>query len=406
MQNDKLIIWLQDAEINSIQWLILNSSGELINGPHTGVLADLSSLSGQYQVIVLVPSTVVSLSQVKLPHTQRKYVAQAALYALEEYLAEDIQELHIALADSHFDGNTAVAIISRELLTQWLQQLETVAIIPTIMLPDVLAISLHANSWSILLLENSALVRINHTQGFAVEEENLRKLLELKLSKMVDKPGALEIQGSTVNMSDDFSEFKIPVHYQQYTPATLLMNFAREISVKAPINLLQGDFRVKHQMVAWKKTWRITGIVASLWLMISIVCYSFQYIGLNIQQSHLQQKISAQYFALYPQATTLVSPRSRMEQELNQLHSAAHSNAFLHLLATAGSVFQLTPAVTMQGLEFSNQELTVSIITTDFKTLQKVTNALSSKGLLVKTIDASSDGKNVTAKLQISEVTS
>jgi hypothetical protein len=95
-----------------------------------------------------------------------------------------------------------------------------------------------------------------------------------------------------------------------------------------------------------------------------------------------------------------------MEQELKQLRSSEHSNAFLHLLATGGSVFQQTPAVTLQGLEFSNEELTLSIITTDFKTLQKLTNALSSKGLLVKTIDAASDGKNVTAKLQISEVTS
>ena len=95
--SEYLVIRLGDDPNELAQWIAVDSTGVRQSRPGTGKLADAGNDVGDRSVIVLVPSAEVLTTSVDIPVKGAKLNA-ALPYALEEYLAEDVEKLHFAAA--------------------------------------------------------------------------------------------------------------------------------------------------------------------------------------------------------------------------------------------------------------------------------------------------------------------
>src|SRR3974390_891530 len=83
------------------------------------------------RVCVLVSGTDVLLADPEVPVKGGAKLQQLVPYALEEQLAEDIEELHFALGKRAAESfRVPVAVVARALLDQWLAQLRGAGIEP------------------------------------------------------------------------------------------------------------------------------------------------------------------------------------------------------------------------------------------------------------------------------------
>ena len=108
-----LVIRLGNNPDQPAEWIAVDSSGARRSDLMSGMLAEAAADIGGRDVIVLVPSAEVLTTSVDIPVKGAKL--QAALpYALEEFLADDVDNLHFAAGARRSSGRTPVSVVSRE----------------------------------------------------------------------------------------------------------------------------------------------------------------------------------------------------------------------------------------------------------------------------------------------------
>src|SRR5579863_6538850 len=113
---DWLLIRLPRAPAENAAWLIADS-----RGAQDGPLSLAAPRAAGRRVCLLVPGSDVLLTEPEVPVKAGARLAQLVPYALEEHLADDIEELHFALGKRSGDSPRApVAVVARSLLQEWL----------------------------------------------------------------------------------------------------------------------------------------------------------------------------------------------------------------------------------------------------------------------------------------------
>src|SRR3984885_1275477 len=94
---DWLIIRLPRAPAEQASWIVVDARGGAVEAPAGGPLELAQPAAAGRHVCVLVPGTDVLLMEPELPAKAGTKLAQMVPYALEEQLAEDIDDLHFAI---------------------------------------------------------------------------------------------------------------------------------------------------------------------------------------------------------------------------------------------------------------------------------------------------------------------
>ena len=95
---DWLLLRLPRTPQQQATWLVVDARGAAAGPPQGGPLSLAAPRAAGRHVIVLVPGAEVLLTQPELPPAKAgKQLQQLVPYALEEQLAEDIEELHFAI---------------------------------------------------------------------------------------------------------------------------------------------------------------------------------------------------------------------------------------------------------------------------------------------------------------------
>ena len=90
-----LVIRLSADPDSYSSWIVVDGDGTRRGPPSSGPLEDAATVAGDRPIIVMVPSAETSTFAVDLP--ARGARLQAALpFALEEHVADEIENLHFA----------------------------------------------------------------------------------------------------------------------------------------------------------------------------------------------------------------------------------------------------------------------------------------------------------------------
>jgi type II secretion system protein L len=168
------------------------------------------------------------------------------------------------------------------------------------------------------------------------------------------------------------------------------------------LNLLQGRYASKkHRFRQTKKTARIMRVLAIVWLALLLAYPVVSYLILSQRVNAVQTQIAAIYHREFPNATSVVAPKLRMEEKLHQVTSQLGSNKFLLLSGYVGKGVQATPAVNLKRMQFQNNRLTLEVSAPSAADFSAFTQYLSNQGLSVKQQNANISGARVSAIVEV-----
>src|SRR4051812_14156614 len=98
---ESLIIQLRAGE--SPRWLVCNDDGQVIVNAMAGELQQAAPLSAGRRIAVIVPASDVLSLDTEVPAKSTAKLAQVVPYALEERVADEIENLHFALGERSTD---------------------------------------------------------------------------------------------------------------------------------------------------------------------------------------------------------------------------------------------------------------------------------------------------------------
>jgi general secretion pathway protein L len=390
------------------EWQVLGSNRLPSGEPGYGALEEAAAAAHYRRTVVLVPSEDILLTRVDIKVRNREQLGRALPFALEEELAEDVEQLHFAPGPRQPDGTHPVAVVSRTLITQWLTQLSAVGVTAHALIPDVLALPVSENRWSLLLEKDRALLRSGSFSGFALEPANLKTLLTCGLEDAPAKPEVIELYGSQGDTDPrlphaESADPSVTYEQREGHPPQL---WAAGLDEKRSINLLQAHYRSKSGIARLLKPWRVAAALLGVWLVLQAVETVLDYQRLAEQDRTMQAEIEQIYRETFPNATRVINPRLQMEQQLQALQQAGKGDslaAFMPLISAGGQAIQDTSGVTIDTLDYLDGRLELSLSARELQAFEAIKQNLKRQGLTADIQSAETRGDDISGRLVVRE---
>ena len=134
---DWLLLRLPRTDTELAVWLLVDARGAPASPPQSGPLSLAAARAPGRRICLLVSGAEVLLAEPDVPIKAGAKLQQLVPYALEEHLAEDIEDLHFALGKRSSDSpRVPVAVVARSLLDQWLAELRGAGLEPDAVYAD------------------------------------------------------------------------------------------------------------------------------------------------------------------------------------------------------------------------------------------------------------------------------
>lgn len=371
-----------------------------------GSLQEAAEKSVGHRAVVLVPAADVTLTGASMPAAQRQRLRQAVPFALEEQLAADVDRLHFALGKRDKSGWLPVAVADRVCMDRWFAALNEAGIHSSAMLPDVLALPLAENGWTLLLKEGEALLRTGRTTGFAFDPALADTFVGIALEQAEVKPELLRIfdcaHGDVETIEQAARANEIAVSTESCAAGAVAV-FARGVAEGIELDLLQGDYSRREQIGRLWRPWRPAAAMAGILLLVQGGMAVAEYARLSGEAERLTRQVEATYRDAFPDARNVVDPKVQMERRLQALRGGGGAGGFGGLLATAGPVLANVEGAGVSALRYKDQGLQIELQLANLQELDRLKQLLSQAGLRVQIDTASSENGHVESRLTVQE---
>lgn len=165
------------------------------------------------------------------------------------------------------------------------------------------------------------------------------------------------------------------------------------------MNLCQGEMQHGNKGDLIKKGYQLVGVLFCFWLISLLVVNGIKLHLLNKQTQKIDEQIAVIYHEFFPGAKQIISPKFRITQLLKS-NNTEEQNRFWFLLNQFAKVMK-NDHNALEQLRYQNKTLSVTIISTDFASLEELENELKKLQLKVKQTQASTREQQVVATLEL-----
>jgi general secretion pathway protein L len=399
-----LFIRLPEEQSAEVDWLPVDATGQPEGAAGRGPLADAAGAVDGRRVVMLVPGAEVLLTRVVIPTRNRQRMLKALPYALEDQLTDEVDILHFAIGRRQSDGAVPVAVIARSHLERWLEAATKAGIRPDVIAPDVLSTPWQPGQWTVLLGNQTCVVRTGDQTGFVADPDALPQLLRLALDEAGEnKPDQVKViacADSKNFLVEDMPETEL---VPESCPQGPLETLARSFSDRDSINLLQGSYSQREQLGKYWRPWRPAAAMLGALLLVQVTTMTVQNFRLQKESTELAQKIEQIYRNTFPEAKRVPRPKAQMEQQLTALRKSqgGGDRGFLELLARTGDSLKSSAVMEVNGISYRNGQLDVELTIKDLQSLDGLKQRIEQKGLHVDIRSATAREGNVSSRLRI-----
>lgn len=397
---EKLVIYLHTHDLSHPSWAVINADNTLRQSAYRDNSEGLAQISEDKEIIVIVPAEDVLLMKAELPKMSKTKLYQALPFAVEEQLVSDVDTLHFAASDQEADGRLSVAIVSQDKMQMWLSQLQAMHIKPDKLIPETFALPMEHHVWHVFINE-MATVRISDFQGFASDKNNFSELMDIALQSS-DTPKLLHIHNYTKEAY--VSNLTLPVEIKEdfFSHDKFIADLARYAIQTPYINLLQGRYAVKKaKFPQMNKLWQVTAYLAAAWIGLLFLYPLVSYLILSHRMNNIDNQIAQIYKRHFPQSTSIVAPKLRMQEKLQKLDATISENRLLLLMGYIGKGMHATPSIKLKRMEFQNNQLTLDLMAANSDDFSAFTDYLTQQGLNVKQQNANLSDSHINATIVI-----
>jgi general secretion pathway protein L len=414
-----LVIRIDQNQTQLAHWIAVDSTGARRGEPMVGTLQEAAADVGDRQVIVLVPSAEVLTTSVDIPVKGAKLLA-ALPYALEEFLAEDIEDLHFAAGTKRSSGRTPVSVVSIERMNEWISALDYAGISPDSIVADSYGLARIPGTISMLLADEFVFIN----DGADVE----LVMQGVSPGDALAAIGALD-DGADAADDEDASQNSMPRHvlvycepgdderYQhdwiamrheldsvdvKFLPDGATPRLAVTVATGAGINLLQGQYAPRKEYSGLFRPWKYAAMLAVAFGLIGIGAKALDYYLLSQQEAELKQTFNAEYRQMLPGAPEVNDPAAVIESLRRRIGAVETAPLFLQSMEQLSKAIQQHRAAKIQAISFRAGVVDLRMSAPDVATLDGVQRAIGESGQFRASIQSTDqDGEQVSSRIQI-----
>jgi general secretion pathway protein L len=367
---------------------------------------------GSAKITLILPAELSFYENVSLPARSQRQAMQALPFVVEEHLADDIENVHLAIGSKQPDGTWPVVVVEQELMQNVLAVCRSCQIVPTTLIIDADALPRMADELHIVMHGERVLIR-SALVATAAALDDVVMILHLltrqdaafKKIHFWHQPDHAQQALLTQQLSTEFAALG-EIQTQVDSCDGSLTQFLIRNPLYSAINLLQGPFFIRREG---------KGLV---WWQIAAAVLCFAWLGqtglqvttgwyFNQGARKLDVMAEDQYHILFPDARQLSNPRKRMQSRLSAGATAVGSNSFDAMFGASIQAF--SSIASKDGLmikqlryEGKRSELEMEIRATSIDQLDQFKQALDKAGLQSKISSANeAEGGGITGRMQI-----
>ena len=416
-----LVIRLPRDPGQPASWIAVDETGARRSAPASGDLLEATAEVGDRKVVALVPSADVLTTTVDIPVKGAKL--QAALpYALEEYLAEDVDNLHFAPGTRRSSGRKPVSVVARAKLQAWLDMLAEAGIVPPSGIAESYGLARIPGTISLLLAEDSVFIN----DGADVE----LVMQGVSPGDALVAIGALDDDVSHADDQADSSRVR-PRHILVYCTAAdderyrhdwlairqeldsldvkllpdgVMPRLAVTVATGAGVNLLQGAFAPKREYSGLLRPWRHVAMLLVGLGLVGLAVKVTDYYVLSAQETELRETFNSEYQAMVPGAPTTDDPMAVVDSLRRRLGTVETSPVFLQSMEQLSNAISQNRQARIQAISFRGGVIDLRISAPDVATLDAVQRSIADSGQFSAAIQSTDqDGDRVASRIQIEE---
>jgi general secretion pathway protein L len=402
--SDTLLIHYNIENAQQATWALCNNDGELTGKITTGSLAELSAAAADRTSVVLLNSHCLHINQLQLPTQNLQKLLKAVPYAIEEFIADDVENFHFVVAKTN--NSTSVVGINKNTLKNIIQVLHDAGITPEKIIPDALCLAAdEGKQWACLNYKNDSYLQTGVRNGLIISHDILPYIVSSKLhDEKQDRPEKI-LLFSEQNESTSFDQLKekgidddagielVNIVYNSHPLVVFCGNYKQAM----PLNLLQYDFKPKRKTSGYWQHWKLAASLAAVWLVLHLGLTAFQHSQLKDANIITKAKIEKIYKQSFPQSRKIVNPRVQMEQKLDELKGTAGSSnkGLLFLLAESfGTLSHDKDNITLQSLTYRNNRVDIGLEGSNLQAVETLNKNLNNNKKIKSEITSSSSEKD------------
>ena len=389
-----------------VKWIKLDEEGVPITRGAEARLEQVSSVTQNANVIVLLPLEQMLLTKVNTRARKQKHLQKAVPYALEDELADDVEDLHFALGQRYGENDFPVAVINKHTLDVIIDELSESGIYPDIITADVFGLPFREGTWTLLIENERALVRTDQFQGFTIDLHNLQQMLTSSLRQAEVTPAELNVYCCD-DQQAGIKKLNLPISTNELDDCPPGL-FADGLDENDCINLLQTSYKKKDKKHRQFGAWKVAAMLFGAWLALAFVSVFLDHARLSKQEKALDNQIVQITKQIFPdmQNVTADSARTKMEARLKNFMDMAGSQSragFMELLAMSGESMKQAGKIDIDTLSYREGKLNMSVKSSDVQVLDTVKQTLKSKNYATDIQSANTQGNSVEAKLVVAK---
>ncbi len=348
------------------EWRIISAANDSVTQTERGELTAAVPLARQRRVVAMVPDEFLLITEVSIKARNRQQLAKAVPYALEDELADDIDNLHFSIGESLGDNRHTVAVIEHARMQELLQELSVAGINAQSIVPESLMLPWQPDTWTLLIESQRAVLRTDDFHGLAIETDNLQLALEQQLSECEQPPVSIKVYDCSATSGP---QLQLPVTLTLATDDCSAMDvLTLGHTGKAAMNLLQGTYLSRSPVSKLLKPWRVAAVLLGIWLSVMIAVKVMDVRQLSQQHENLR---------------------------------AGDGNNFITLLDTGAQAIAKAENTQINNLGFRDGRLEIKLQASDLESLETIKRQIEKAGFTASIQSAETRGDNVSARLLI-----
>ena len=414
-----LVIRLGHASNQEAEWIAVDNNGTRRGAPTSGTLEQAALDIGGRSVIVLVPATETITTTVYVPIRSGARLRAALPFALEESLADDVDNLHFASGVRRENRQLPVAVVARAKMNEWLDALGNAGIKASQLIPETYGLARIPGTLSILVDGDC----IYFNDGADVEF----------VMQGVRPSDALVAAGALSDRSDDESEsVSAAGHLVVYCEAAdeerwshdwialrhelhsvdinlladgALPKLAVTVASGNGVNLLQGRYGAKTDFRSQFRPWRNAAVLLLGLIILGFTAKGVDYYRLSQEETALQARFTEEYRQIRPADTRdVLDPINAVRSIKQGMGAATGPQVFLPSLRQLSDAMAKNSAARIETISYRAGVIDVRISSPDVATLDNIQKSVSASGRFQASIQSTDQvADEISSRLQIRE---
>ena len=412
---NKLYVRSCSSEIDSdshFDWVLYDLAGKRASAGAADTFEEISQIlmqNGieQIECCLLWPAQSAFMTEVELPGNQSRYLAQALPFAVEERLAQDLSEIHLAAGKRSKSGAYPVVCLDSdafENIYQHFLELENVSLTSAVI--DAQCLPLGEADMTLLVGKNRVLVNSRRHHALGLSIDNLVAYLDSIFLGTADaQPGESEtyVLNVLIEKAEQDSSKLLVAELQQYpnvevnvepleVSSLALLSESAVRKTEPLVELCQGAFKVTGEQSSHWYKWRSVAAVLLVGFVLQLGVFVSKGVYFSAQAEKTEQNAIASYQKLVPGTKSMSAQKLGrvIKGKLNQGNAETAVEAgFLELLGEAGYHFnqeQESAGFTFQSISYSQQrgELVLELRAKNYEQVGRLQQAIAGAGLTAK----------------------